>query len=96
MSKRIAVLGGGLTGLSAAFHLSRRFPDAAIRVFEKSSRVGGWVRSERVTLNNHRADTAQMTLETGPRTIRPKSMAILELVGTPRWASCSPIERQAT
>ncbi|KAF8916439.1 hypothetical protein CPB85DRAFT_1289731 [Mucidula mucida] len=80
MSKRIAVLGGGLTGLSAAFHLSRRFPDAAIRVFEKSSRVGGWVRSERVTLNNHRADTAQMTLETGPRTIRPKSMAILELV----------------
>ncbi|KAF9027003.1 FAD/NAD(P)-binding domain-containing protein [Hymenopellis radicata] len=80
MSKRIAVLGGGLTGLSAAFHLSRRFPDAAIRVFEKSNRVGGWVRSERVTVNNDRGDTAQMTLETGPRTIRPHSMAILELV----------------
>ncbi|KIY67857.1 Protoporphyrinogen oxidase [Cylindrobasidium torrendii FP15055 ss-10] len=79
MSRRIAVLGGGLSGLSAAFHLSRRFPDALIRVFEQSDRVGGWVSSERVEVQNERGDSASMLLEHGPRTIKPSAISILEL-----------------
>jgi oxygen-dependent protoporphyrinogen oxidase len=39
LSRRVAVLGGGITGLSAAWHLQRA--GYAPTVFEKSSRVGG-------------------------------------------------------
>ncbi|EJD01326.1 Protoporphyrinogen oxidase [Fomitiporia mediterranea MF3/22] len=75
----IAVLGGGITGLSAAFHLTRRFPQARIIIFEKSSRLGGWIRSRRVEVKDSVGSTAQMLLEAGPRTLKPNSPALLEL-----------------
>ena len=74
--KTIAVLGGGLTGLSAAFHLSRRCPAARITVYDADARFGGWVRSERVPVAG-----ASVLLEAGPRTLRPNSRGVLELVG---------------
>ncbi|KAG6861544.1 hypothetical protein C0995_015278 [Termitomyces sp. Mi166 len=81
--RHIAVLGGGLTGLSSAFHLSRRFPSTRITLLEKQDRPGGWVRSEQVQLgakeNNEDASTS-LTVEAGPRTLRPNSKAVLELV----------------
>jgi oxygen-dependent protoporphyrinogen oxidase len=43
-SKLIAILGGGLTGLAAAFRLTTL--GHRVRLFERSSRVGGVVRSE--------------------------------------------------
>ncbi|CAA7264307.1 unnamed protein product [Cyclocybe aegerita] len=73
----IAVLGGGLTGLSAAFHLSRRFPAAQITLLEKQARLGGWVRSERVKLPQI---SASVLLEGGPRTLRPNGKPVLELI----------------
>ncbi|KAK0458730.1 uncharacterized protein EV420DRAFT_329043 [Desarmillaria tabescens] len=76
LNRHIAVIGGGLTGLSSAFHLSRRFPNALITLFEKHNRLGGWVRSERVDVG----PSQQMVLEAGPRTIRPNAKSILELV----------------
>ncbi|KAK0452363.1 hypothetical protein EV421DRAFT_1898105 [Armillaria borealis] len=76
LNRHIAVIGGGLTGLSSAFHLSRRFPNASITLFEKHHRLGGWVRSERVDVG----PSQQMVLEAGPRTIRPSAKSILELV----------------
>ena len=39
MGKRIAVIGGGLVGLSTAWALSRRYPDCHITVLEKEDRV---------------------------------------------------------
>ena len=36
-----AVIGGGISGLSAAFYLQKRFPDASITVMESSERLGG-------------------------------------------------------
>jgi oxygen-dependent protoporphyrinogen oxidase len=42
--KKIAVLGGGLTGLTAAYHLSRL--GYRVRLFEQTSRVGGAIRTE--------------------------------------------------
>ena len=42
----IAVIGGGISGLVAAFKLVRR--GHRVSVFEGAKRVGGWVRSERL------------------------------------------------
>ncbi|KAG5735710.1 Protoporphyrinogen oxidase [Termitomyces sp. T112] len=78
--RHIAVLGGGLTGLSSAFHLSRRFPFARITLLEKQNRPGGWVRSEQVQLGTNEDTTTSLTVEAGPRTLRPNSKAVLELV----------------
>ena len=79
--QHIAVLGGGLTGLSSAFHLSRRFPSTQITLIERQKRLGGWVRSERVVLPG---TTTSVLLEAGPRTLRPHGKSVLELVG---WGS---------
>ncbi|TFK38188.1 hypothetical protein BDQ12DRAFT_124232 [Crucibulum laeve] len=73
----VAILGGGLTGLSSALHLSRRFPGSRITLLEKQTILGGWVRSERVQI--HQSD-ASVVLEAGPRTLRPNAKSILELI----------------
>ena len=75
----IAVLGGGLTGLSSTFHLCRRFPKSSVILIEKQRRLGGWVRSERVQVQSQ-TGTETVVLEGGPRTLRPNAKSILELV----------------
>lgn len=78
--KSILVLGGGLSGLSATFHLARRFPTVPITLLEKSNRLGGWVRSERVEVKDDKRNKANVLLESGPRTLRPNGKSVLELV----------------
>ncbi|GBE83941.1 Protoporphyrinogen oxidase [Sparassis crispa] len=80
----IVILGGGITGLSSAFHLARRFPDARITLLEKDTQLGGFLRSERVQVEvqdeaGGKAE-ASVLLEGGPRTVRPVALAVLELV----------------
>ncbi|PPQ99256.1 hypothetical protein CVT24_009301 [Panaeolus cyanescens] len=67
----ITVIGAGLSGLSSAFHLSRRFPNSRIVVLERQAKLGGWVNSTR---------TNQVLLEGGPRTLRPNGKSVLELI----------------
>ncbi|KII87764.1 hypothetical protein PLICRDRAFT_111813 [Plicaturopsis crispa FD-325 SS-3] len=76
----IAVLGGGLTGLSSAFHLARRFPASRITLLEKEARLGGWAQSERVEVRDTEGRTANVLLEAGPRTLRPNANSVLELI----------------
>ncbi|KAL4247830.1 Protoporphyrinogen oxidase [Abortiporus biennis] len=76
----IAIIGGGLSGLSATFHLARRFPNSRITLLEKSNRLGGWVRSERVNVKDSQGKTANVLLEAGPRTLRPNGNSVLELI----------------
>ena len=76
-NEHVVVLGGGITGLATAFHLSRRIPQAKITLVENQDRVGGWMRSERVELGQGKG---HMVLEAGPRTLLPRSQALLELV----------------
>ena len=76
----IVVLGGGLTGLSSAFHLARRFPSARVNLVESQNVLGGWVRSTRVTLDIPGGGQADVLLESGPRTLRPAGKSVLELV----------------
>ena len=59
--RNIVVLGGGISGLSTAYFLQKKFPNALIQIVE-SDHWGGWIRSV------HRQDTL---FETGPRTLRP-------------------------
>lgn len=49
MSKqRLIILGAGISGLSLAWYLSHHSDQYEIIVLEKSHRVGGWIRSEKV------------------------------------------------
>ena len=47
-SSRVAIIGGGITGLSAALKLQELLPQATLRLFEAKSRVGGVLGTERV------------------------------------------------
>lgn len=42
----VVVLGGGLSGLSAAYYLLRRGVNN-VQLLESTARVGGWIQTER-------------------------------------------------
>lgn len=63
MQKTVAVLGGGIGGLSACYHLSKSSQVSKIVVLESSGHYGGWLSSTR------REDGA--VFEHGPRGVRP-------------------------
>jgi oxygen-dependent protoporphyrinogen oxidase len=43
----VAILGGGISGLSAAYEVARRRPELSLSVFEASPRLGGCIATER-------------------------------------------------
>lgn len=47
--KRVVILGAGISGLSAAWYLSRTELPLEIIILEKSSRAGGWMHTEHTT-----------------------------------------------
>lgn len=57
-SPRICIVGGGLSGLTAASKLQRLLPNASISIYEAGARVGGVIHSERIGtfLVDHGAD----------------------------------------
>lgn len=67
--KRIIVLGGGISGLTLAYDLAKRFE---VRLIEKEERLGGWVGSDMST---------GFFFEKGPRVFRGSRCApLLKLV----------------
>lgn len=63
-SSKYAVLGGGISGLTAAHHLLNKVTDPSnITLLEASPRVGGWMHS---VLTEQGA-----VFERGPRSLRP-------------------------
>src|SRR5690606_6447861 len=66
----IAVVGGGITGLTAAYRLTRLGHD--VHVFEASDHLGGCIRSERT------ADG--WLVESGPNSIQDNSPALTRLL----------------
>jgi oxygen-dependent protoporphyrinogen oxidase len=46
--KRIVILGGGISGLSIAWYLSKYSEHLEIVLLEKNERLGGWIRTEEV------------------------------------------------
>lgn len=59
-SARVVVVGGGISGLAAAWDLSQRLPGAHIRVVDASDRPGGKLRLEAVA--GHRIDVGAESL----------------------------------
>ncbi len=64
-AKNIAVVGGGVTGLATAYNLRKTLPHARITLFEAKKKLGGWLDSEPVPV-----DDGEVLFEWGPRTLR--------------------------
>src|SRR3972149_7788405 len=79
----IAIIGGGITGLSAAYELTRR--GVPFRLFEASSRPGGLILTEHVD---------GFTIEAGPDAMlapQPAAIQLCEELGLgPRLISTTP------
>lgn len=72
---KVAILGGGVSGLSAAHYLKRfAVPVSQVVVFEASSRFGGWIDSKKVEHSNR-----SFVFEKGPRTLRISTGEIKEI-----------------
>ncbi|XP_036128420.1 protoporphyrinogen oxidase isoform X1 [Molossus molossus] len=63
MGRTVVVLGGGISGLAASYHLSRGPKPLKVVLVEGSERLGGWIRSVR--------GPGGAVFELGPRGIRP-------------------------
>ncbi|KAM3562316.1 hypothetical protein MY1884_001914 [Beauveria asiatica] len=67
--KHVAVIGGGLTGLTTAYLLAKRLPEStSITLFESSDRLGGWIRTDEVRVNVN-GTRGVVPFERGPRTL---------------------------
>eukprot|EP00056_Hartaetosiga_gracilis_P002582 m.55122 g.55122 ORF g.55122 m.55122 type:complete len:614 (+) comp11115_c0_seq2:108-1949(+) len=66
-NKRVAVLGGGVSGLTAAWRLKSKCPDLDVHVFEANDEVGG--------LLNTQEGREGIRIETGPRTLRTSTQS---------------------
>lgn len=73
LPKDIAVLGGGLTGLTTAYYLTHFHPDAKITVYESADRLGGWLDTQRVDVRTSDGKDATISFERGARTIAPQT-----------------------
>lgn len=67
-ARRIAVIGGGIAGLSAAWEL--RKAGAEVVLFEADSRPGGWI---------HTTEREGFLLEWGPHSVLPSSPELIRL-----------------
>ncbi|ORX45101.1 protoporphyrinogen oxidase [Hesseltinella vesiculosa] len=83
MPRSIVVLGGGISGLSAAYYLSRLVPQAHIRLIESNKRAGGFIKTQQV--NDH------LIFEAGPRTLRPHGTSGTVLLDMIKDLDLSPL-----
>ena len=49
MIERCAIIGAGISGLSAAYFLQKRMPDVSIDLYDSSGRIGGVMKSENIS-----------------------------------------------
>ena len=86
MTKKIAILGGGISGLSCAHFLKKAHQSSGveIHVFEAGKRLGGWCQTRKWSeiCSDPELDP-KLSLELGPRTFRsncPEVRNTLKLV----------------
>jgi oxygen-dependent protoporphyrinogen oxidase len=74
----LAVVGGGITGLTSAWQASRDPKCTGVTLYEKEKRIGGWLQSEKIPVEG-----GHVLFEYGPRTLRnsfPGSIPFLFMV----------------
>lgn len=71
MRKKIVILGAGISGLALHWFLKKTSPDLEIITIEKSSHIGGWVRT--IEKNGY-------LFELGPHTLRGASQITMQLI----------------
>jgi len=69
---RILVVGGGIAGLSAAWHVRAQDPRAEVTLVEKDTRLGGKIRTE---------EAGGFFLEAGPDSFLSRKPAVVRLAG---------------
>lgn len=72
---RVVIIGGGITGLTASYTLTRAASDVIVTVLEASSRLGGNIRTERVD---------DFVLDTGPDSFlvtKPDALSLCKDLG---------------
>lgn len=70
--QKIAIIGAGISGLSLAWYLQKRFQDSVlITIFEAKERVGGWI---------HTIEKSGQLFECGPRSIRAVNEELSALI----------------
>ncbi|KAK3300301.1 uncharacterized protein B0H64DRAFT_380544 [Chaetomium fimeti] len=79
--KSIAILGGGLTGLSTAWHLTRVLPKAKITIYEAQTRMGGWIETDKVEVKTPDGGVGTVHFERAARMIKPQT----EDKRVPKW-----------
>ena len=75
MGVRVGVVGAGIAGLAAAWHLAHEAPDLDVTVLEGSSRVGGKLRLEQV---------GDVAVDVGAESVlarRPEAIELFEQLG---------------
>jgi len=75
MSRTVAVIGGGISGLAAAWELSQSGADVSVMVIEGSDRLGGKLRLE---------DVAGVRIDVGAESVlarRPEALALFGQLG---------------
>ena len=71
VAQKVLVLGAGISGLTFAYYLKKRFAsNVSVRILEASERVGGLIRTNR---------NFSSCLEEGPRGCRPKGKGLATL-----------------
>jgi oxygen-dependent protoporphyrinogen oxidase len=97
MSRRVAVIGGGISGLAAAWELARSGEDLEVSVLEGSPRVGGKLRREVVggalvdvgaeSVLARRPEALQLIGEVGlaAQVVHPASVSASIVSGGCRW-----------
>ena len=73
--KRIVIVGGGITGLAAAWELQRGAPTVEVTLIEATDRLGGKIRTEHVAL----PDGSRLVVEGGPDAFLTSKPAAVEL-----------------
>jgi oxygen-dependent protoporphyrinogen oxidase len=75
---KVAVLGGGIAGLTCAHYLTRLLPKTEVVLLEGADRFGGWVHSiSQVTPSTHPSQDipGELIFEAGPRTLTTKGLS---------------------
>ncbi|KAK1600663.1 protoporphyrinogen oxidase [Colletotrichum navitas] len=68
--KEVAVIGGGITGLTTAHYLAKLLPETSnITVYEAANRLGGWIHTQEVDVEVNGQKNI-VRFERGPRTLR--------------------------